>query len=413
MASCVARSTLAGSRSTAQTSASGWQAATTAAWTPERQARSAKRSRRPGSSGGSPASNAAAEIHVGLSSRRKAGRSRRSTDAPAVRPAVSRGGAGSLTRGQASAGSDACILADVSDLVGFDAIGSQSAPRLADTAALIEVDGEPHVLDERTGDLHAVSGRTALAAPFLTGDVTLEELADDVAAVFGVPAPAVVEDLVRIAQNLGHLGVLDRRRQGADRLAARRRRHRADERACRAGPLRRPGLPPRRPQRLTGQELPHRACGHRHLPDRPVPPRRAVERAGLRRAPAHRPAQPRTRGSRASQLQRRRRTRPRPGPPEAPAPRCRRHDLGVGVARAHPRRPRPPARRRRAVGYRPLPAAPAWPTCWCRPPVGRPRCSSTGGCGGSSTTRRRRSGGRGGGPSTCPSPRSTTMPARS
>jgi hypothetical protein len=97
----------------------------------------------------------------------------------------------------------------VSEVLGYEAIGAQSAPRLVAAAALIEIDGKPHVLDERTGAIHRVHPRTALAASFFTGDVTLEVLAEDFAAVFDVPPPSLTEDLVGIARHLGHIGVLE------------------------------------------------------------------------------------------------------------------------------------------------------------------------------------------------------------
>ena len=91
-------------------------------------------------------------------------------------------------------------------MIGFDEIDESTRPRLRPEVELFVLGGAPTLLDGREGRVVPIGRTAALAAPLLTGDASLGELATDVASVFAIEPQRAVDDLVRMTR---HLAVLD------------------------------------------------------------------------------------------------------------------------------------------------------------------------------------------------------------
>lgn len=94
------------------------------------------------------------------------------------------------------------------DPVAFLEVTAESRPRMRDTIELASLDGLPTLVDTVSGFVHGVNGPIALAIPHLHGDVTIGELAFDIAAVLDASTETVTDDLIGVVQHLDHLGVL-------------------------------------------------------------------------------------------------------------------------------------------------------------------------------------------------------------
>lgn len=59
-------------------------------------------------------------------------------------------------------------------------------PRVRDDLAVVELDGEAVIYDERNGDLHRLNPTATVVFSLLDGSATLEELARDLAEAYSI-----------------------------------------------------------------------------------------------------------------------------------------------------------------------------------------------------------------------------------
>ena len=86
-------------------------------------------------------------------------------------------------------------------------------PRVRDDVAVVEIDGELVVYDERNGELHHLNPSASLVFQLLDGTATMRELAGEIARTVDA-SPERVEAEIRMVQRyLRRAGLLD----GSDR----------------------------------------------------------------------------------------------------------------------------------------------------------------------------------------------------
>jgi hypothetical protein len=89
-----------------------------------------------------------------------------------------------------------------------ESIDSAFAPRRNAAVQLVPVDGEG-ILVDGTGALHVLNPTASLLWECFDGDVTIAELADEIAAALDVAPDAVLADAVRIAREFVERGILE------------------------------------------------------------------------------------------------------------------------------------------------------------------------------------------------------------
>jgi hypothetical protein len=88
------------------------------------------------------------------------------------------------------------------------AIEGSFRPRARGGLASVELDGETVLYDEDTGRTHVLNPTASLLWKIFDGEASLDELADDVADVFGEDVETVRPQLVELARDLGQQGLL-------------------------------------------------------------------------------------------------------------------------------------------------------------------------------------------------------------
>lgn len=82
-------------------------------------------------------------------------------------------------------------------------------PGLRPEAAVVEVDGEAVVLDERTWQIHWLDQLGTIVLKCFDGSATIDELSADIADAFGADPEVVGSDVLQIARRLGGAGLLE------------------------------------------------------------------------------------------------------------------------------------------------------------------------------------------------------------
>lgn len=90
-----------------------------------------------------------------------------------------------------------------------DAISGAHAPRRRAGLHTTLVRDEAVLLDDRSGRLHHLNATAALVWQCLDGDVSIDELATEVAESFGQSAGAVRDGLAGLVRSFGHQGLLE------------------------------------------------------------------------------------------------------------------------------------------------------------------------------------------------------------
>ena len=85
----------------------------------------------------------------------------------------------------------------------------RSCPAGATTAHTEELDGECVILDEAANRLHHLNASATIVWACFDGTGTLDEIAHDLASEFGTDPGATAEDVLTLARELGHQGLLD------------------------------------------------------------------------------------------------------------------------------------------------------------------------------------------------------------
>ena len=94
------------------------------------------------------------------------------------------------------------------DLVDPSDIDGSFRPRRAPSVAYTELDGETVLYDEATQGTHLLNPTAGLLWQCFEGDVSLDELAAEVAEAYGIDPAAAADDVLTTARSLGELGVL-------------------------------------------------------------------------------------------------------------------------------------------------------------------------------------------------------------
>jgi hypothetical protein len=89
------------------------------------------------------------------------------------------------------------------------ALGPDFVLRRASHTHTVTIDGEAIVLDEAQNRLHLLNASATVVWTCCDGSGTLAEIADDLADAVGVPADALVSELVALVRTLGAEGLLD------------------------------------------------------------------------------------------------------------------------------------------------------------------------------------------------------------
>jgi thiol-disulfide isomerase/thioredoxin len=88
-------------------------------------------------------------------------------------------------------------------------IDSSFVPQLRAEVAVLEVDGEAVILDERSWELHWLDQYGAIVLKCFDGSGTLDELSADIADVFDADPEVVRNDVLGTARRLGGAGLLE------------------------------------------------------------------------------------------------------------------------------------------------------------------------------------------------------------
>ena len=83
-----------------------------------------------------------------------------------------------------------------------------AAPKVRDDLAVVELDGEAVVFDERTCDLHYLNPTATVVFGLCDGTGTVDELAADIAAAFGADGAQVKRDVAAVVEDFGRSGFL-------------------------------------------------------------------------------------------------------------------------------------------------------------------------------------------------------------
>jgi PqqD family protein of HPr-rel-A system len=75
--------------------------------------------------------------------------------------------------------------------------------------AIVELDGEAVIYDERTGNLHRLNRTATLVFGLCDGSATVKTMAEDVAGAFNVPAEEIERQIRSLLRSLRKAGLLD------------------------------------------------------------------------------------------------------------------------------------------------------------------------------------------------------------
>lgn len=88
-------------------------------------------------------------------------------------------------------------------------------PKVREDLAVVEIDGEAVIYDERTGDLHLLNPTATIVLGLCDGTATVKEFSSDIAGAFGMPVENVERQVRTLLRDLRKAGLLeDRRRDG-------------------------------------------------------------------------------------------------------------------------------------------------------------------------------------------------------
>jgi hypothetical protein len=86
-------------------------------------------------------------------------------------------------------------------------------PRRSDAAFTVEIDGEAVILDEARNRLHHLNPTAGLVWACFDGTGSIDEIAHDLASVYGASGASTSADVLALARELAAQGLLD----GVDR----------------------------------------------------------------------------------------------------------------------------------------------------------------------------------------------------
>ena len=81
-------------------------------------------------------------------------------------------------------------------------------PQVRDDLAVVELDGEAVIYDERNGDLHRLNSTATVVFSLLDGSATLEELARDLGEAYSIPVVELEEQLRTLVVRFGRSHLL-------------------------------------------------------------------------------------------------------------------------------------------------------------------------------------------------------------
>ena len=87
-------------------------------------------------------------------------------------------------------------------------IDGSFAPQLREHVALVPVENEAILYEEGVGTLHQLNPTAAAVCSLFDGEVTLDTLIDDLAAVFRGDREQIETDVLTMARELGTKGLL-------------------------------------------------------------------------------------------------------------------------------------------------------------------------------------------------------------
>jgi len=82
-------------------------------------------------------------------------------------------------------------------------------PRVRDDIAVVEIDGELVVYDERNGELHHLNPSASVVFQLLDGTATMRELADEIARTVDASPERVEAEIRSVQRYLRRAGLLD------------------------------------------------------------------------------------------------------------------------------------------------------------------------------------------------------------
>jgi PqqD family protein of HPr-rel-A system len=82
-------------------------------------------------------------------------------------------------------------------------------PRVRDDVAVVEIDGELVVYDERNGELHHLNPSASVVFQLLDGTATMRELADEIARTVDASPERVEAEIRTVQRYLRRAGLLD------------------------------------------------------------------------------------------------------------------------------------------------------------------------------------------------------------
>jgi PqqD family protein of HPr-rel-A system len=83
------------------------------------------------------------------------------------------------------------------------------APRVRADLTVVVLDGEAVIYDEASGDVHHLNPTATLVFQMLDGTVSVEELAADVASVFGLEAATAAAQVQGLVDELAGAGLIE------------------------------------------------------------------------------------------------------------------------------------------------------------------------------------------------------------
>lgn len=85
----------------------------------------------------------------------------------------------------------------------------ETGPRRRTDLALVELDGEAVIYDERTGNLHHLNSTATLVFHLLDGRTSIEDVAREIAEVVAVPAVEIRRQIDDVVSTFGQAGLLE------------------------------------------------------------------------------------------------------------------------------------------------------------------------------------------------------------
>jgi len=97
-------------------------------------------------------------------------------------------------------------------------VTAPARPKVRADLAVVEIDGEIIVYDERDGDLHHLNSAAAVVFQLLDGTSTAVELAASIAEAFEVRADEVESQVRTVIRRFRSAGLLDERVKASQRV---------------------------------------------------------------------------------------------------------------------------------------------------------------------------------------------------